>query len=90
MSVAAAIERDLTDLRKRDSALADSGLAASALELARGMDGDNSLTSKSMAGNQLRETMKLLREMAPKARKKDSIDQLAEQRSKRRSAAAED
>lgn len=88
MSVAAAIEKDLAEIRKHDPDLADSGLAASALALAQGMDEGPSLAMRSMAAKELRDTMSVLRELAPKQKREDSIDRLAKQREKRRRSSA--
>ena len=89
MGVVAAVERDIAEIRKRDPALADSTLAATALVLAQELDDfDNSATSKSMIAKELRESMDRLRELAPKQKAKDQIDRVAEQRAKRRGKAA--
>lgn len=87
--VAAAVERDLAELAKRDASLATSTLAMSALRLAREMDStSNSATSKSMCAKTLLDTMDRLLESAPPALEKDGIDALAEQRAKRRARAS--
>lgn len=88
MGVAAAVERDLAALALRDSALAESSLALSALCLAQEMDSDNSATSKSMCGRELRDTLDRLRELAPEVKQKDRVDDLAKRREDRRSTAA--
>jgi hypothetical protein len=76
--VEAAVLRDLEGLRALDPDLADSALAASAIELARGMDNPrNSLTSKAMAQRALRETIDRLLELAPAPETQDRVDQLA-------------
>jgi hypothetical protein len=56
------VERDLDLLGPK---AAESGLAATALALAREMDGPNSLTSKSMAAKALIDTMRELRVLVP-------------------------
>lgn len=84
-TVAAAVERDLNEIAKRDKPLSESALAMSALRLAREMDNSgNSATSKSMCAKSLQEAMRELRDLAPVERKKDNIDQLAAKRAKRR------
>lgn len=87
LSVTAAVKRDLEALAKRDAKLAQSGLAATALALARELDDDNSATSKSMCARALSETLVLLNELAPPEQVLDGIDDLEKARSKRRSAA---
>lgn len=90
LTVAAAVQADLDEIGQRDPALARSGLAASALSLAREMDDKNSATSKSMCARALREALDRLRELAPAERKKDKVDELSTRRKARlaRSAAA--
>jgi hypothetical protein len=86
-TVAAAVERDLADIAKRDKALAESSLAMSALRLAREMDNSgNSATSKSMCARELRDTLDRLRELAPQEVPSDRLDDIARQRAKRRAA----
>jgi hypothetical protein len=58
MSVVKAVKRDIADIRKRDKALGDSALAASALVLAEQLDDpENSATAKSMCARALREAL---------------------------------
>jgi hypothetical protein len=84
-TVAAAVERDLVEIAKRDAGLAESSVAMSALRLAWEMDtSGNSATSKSMCAKALQEAMRELRDLAPAERKKDGIDRLAQQRAARR------
>jgi len=72
-----AVRRDLAQLAKRDPALADSGLAHSAISLAAGMDDlRNSLTSRSMAARALREALDRLIDLAPPPSNADKIDAL--------------
>jgi hypothetical protein len=59
-------------------------IAATALELARGMDSENSLTSKSSAAKAHMEIMGQLRALAPKKRRGDPIENLADKRAERR------
>lgn len=62
-------------------------IAATAIELARGLDDpENSLTSKSAAAKAHMEIMGQLRSLAPQKRRGDSIDGLKDKRAKRRSA----
>jgi len=90
MSVAEAVERDLDAVREASPDLADSALAATALALAAEIDEPkNSATSKSMCAARLNETMATLRELMPPKREADGIDDIAEQRKKRRAVAAE-
>jgi hypothetical protein len=88
-TVAAAVERDLVEIARRDAGLSESALAMSALRLAREMDASaNSATSKSMCAKALQEAMRELRDLAPAERKKDGIDQLAQKRKARRARVA--
>lgn len=62
----AAVERDIERIRELDSALAESALAATALQMAYEMTNPfNSATSKSMCARALLETMEQLRELTP-------------------------
>lgn len=87
MSVVEAVERDLKRIAKQDKVLAESALAATALALAREIDGNNSATSKSMCSRSLNETMDRLWELTPAEKEKDDLDELAKRRASRRSAA---
>lgn len=88
MTTVAAINRDLGDIGKRDKDLAKSGLAASALALAREIDNPkNSATSKAMCAKELRETMDRLRERAPE-QEEDALDDLSRRRAARRRKAS--
>jgi hypothetical protein len=84
----AAVQRDLAAIAERDAELAESGLAQVALTLARGLDSDSSLTSKSMASGQLRDTLAQLREMAPDEKKEDTVDEIGAKRNQRRQRGA--
>jgi hypothetical protein len=75
------------DVAKMPPHIAGSGLAATALEMARGLDGANSLTSKSMAAKAHMEIMNRLRELAPEEEHADSLDELKQRRSKRHAKA---
>jgi DNA-binding IclR family transcriptional regulator len=84
MSVIEAAEREVEAIRKRDAALADSALAASAIALAYEIANPyNSATSKSMCAREMRDTLDRLRELAPEERKADDLDDLAARRAKR-------
>jgi hypothetical protein len=80
-----ATRRDLKGMPKE---LAQSGFAASALELARGMDRDNSLHAKSVAAKAHMELMDHLRELAPPKREADGVDEIAQRRVRRRQGLA--
>lgn len=87
MSVVAAVERDISAIRRVDPILADSALAAAALVLAAELDDqENSATSKSMCARALREAMDRLRELAPAVSEIDRVDELSSRRGKRRAA----
>jgi hypothetical protein len=82
--VEAAVKRDVAAIGKRDSALAKSALAASAVALARELDDPtNSATSKSMCSRSLLETMNRLRELAPAEKENDQLDELNARRAAR-------
>lgn len=91
-SVISAVERDLKELRKRSPALADSAIAATAVQLAYELENPyNSATSKSMCARSLADAMDRLRELAPAEEEKDKLDDLSARRAarrKRRAAAA--
>lgn len=78
--VEAATKRDLAKLPKD---LAESALGASALALARELDGGNSATSKSMCAKAHLELMDRLRELAPPEEEKDALNDIEAQRAKR-------
>lgn len=84
MTVEESTQRDLDAIAKRDEALAESAIAASALAMARELDNaSNSATSKAMCAKALREAMDRLRELAPEVEKSDDLDELSRRRSKR-------
>lgn len=84
-SVIEAAERDVEAVRERDSALADSALAAAAVALAREIEHPyNSATSKSMCAREMRDTLDRLRELAPPRRERDGIDAIADELAARR------
>lgn len=89
LKVTDAVKRDLAQIAKRDKALARSGLAASALALAKALDEPkNSATSKSMCARSLKETLDRLRELAPPAKERDNVDDLSARRAARRAKSA--
>lgn len=76
-SVAAAVKRDLAAIGKREKPLASSGLAASALSLARSMDDPKtSPTARAACARALREALDRLREQAPPPVSRDGVDAL--------------
>jgi hypothetical protein len=81
MGLTDAVQRDVERLRGRDPILADSGLAALALEMASLIDERRG--SPSECGKVLKDALAELRELAPAERKKDRIDDLAERRRER-------
>lgn len=85
MSVVEAVQAELDDLPPE---LAKSGLAAAALEIARGLDGSASLAMKSMAAKELRDTLGVLLSKAPPMERNDLVDQLRQKREKKLGRAA--
>jgi hypothetical protein len=83
MTVFAATERDLDEIRKSSPEVANSALAAAALALAGEIDGDNSATSKSMCAGVLAKLMEGLREQAPKEVTASGLDELTKRRDER-------
>lgn len=84
MSVVEAVRRDLAAIAERDAGLAECGLAASALALARELDsGENSATSKAACARALAEALDRLRELVPVAPESDALDELAKARARR-------
>jgi hypothetical protein len=79
------VARDIAAITRRDPDLAEGGLAMAALQLAKELDDPgNSATSKSMCGKTLADTLATLRSLAPPEAKRDSIDDLAAARARRR------
>lgn len=77
--VADAVRAELEQLKADGSAL-----GASALMLAESIDDvENSLTSRSMAARELRETLDRVRLLASARREPDKLDDLAERRRRR-------
>jgi hypothetical protein len=64
-------------------------MAAVALDLAKAIDGVDAPTAKAVAARELRSIMADLRKLAPVGEKGDTVDDIAEQREKRRAAARE-
>ena len=80
-SAEAATRTELARLAEKDAALAESVLAASALELARQLDSTrNSATSKAMCARELRETMNRLAELAPVETEGNPLDEIRARR----------
>ena len=86
MSVADKIAQELDALHADDTS---PGMAAVALDLAKAIDSTNVPGAKAAAAHQLRSIMADLRRQAPVEVKGDSVDDIAEQRAKRRAAARE-
>jgi len=86
MSVADKIAGELEDLHADETS---PGMAAVALDLAKAMDGSDAPTAKAVAARELRSVMADLRKLAPVGEKGDTVDDIAEQREKRRAAARE-
>lgn len=78
-TVTAGVERDLEAL---PGALGSWGLAMTALELARQMDGDGSAAAKAACGRALAKVLGELREMSPGVQS-DAFDALAQRRAAR-------
>lgn len=83
LTVTGGIVRDLEDIASRSPELSRSGLAMTALALAREMDSESSATSKSMCATALVNVMDRLRELAPPDEKRDGLDDLASRRAAR-------
>ncbi|MEU1559504.1 hypothetical protein ABZ504_03160 [Streptomyces mirabilis] len=86
MSVADEIDSELSDLHAHDTS---SGMAAVALDLAKAMDASDAPTAKAVAARELRSIMSDLRKLAPVGEMGDTVDDIAQQREKRRAAARE-
>lgn len=84
MSVADKITHELEDLHADETS---PGMAAVALDLAKAIDGSDAPTAKAVAARELRSIMSDLRRLAPVGEKGDTVDDIAEQREKRRAAA---
>jgi hypothetical protein len=85
--VEVAVKGDIARFAAADPALAKSGLAASAIALAREIDDpNNSATSKSMCAGKLLDALDRLRELAPPAREETELERRRRERSERRAA----
>jgi hypothetical protein len=84
MSVADKIAEELEDLHANETS---PGMAAVALDLAKGIDATDVPGVKAKAAHELRSIMADLRRLAPVESKGDAVDDIAEQRKKRRAAA---
>jgi CRP-like cAMP-binding protein len=80
LTVEQAVTANLERIAERDERLAQSPLAAMALELARQLDADRSATSKALVSKELRELLASLEVLAPAEKPKDGIDDLNERR----------
>ncbi|WP_202551657.1 hypothetical protein [Streptomyces sp. SID8352] len=86
MSVADKIAAELDALHADETS---PGMAAVALDLANAIDSTNVPGAKAQAAHQLRAIIADLRRLAPVEAKGDAVDDIAEQRAKRRAAARE-
>jgi hypothetical protein len=86
VSIVDKITHELEDLHADETS---PGMAAVALDLAMAMAGTDAPTAKAVAARELRSIMADLRRLAPVGEKGDTVDDIAEQRKKRRAAAAE-
>jgi len=84
MSVADMIDAELSDLHADETS---PGMAAVARALARSIDDTDALTARAVGADKLRSIMADLRKLAPVETKGDAVDDIAEQRAKRRAAA---
>jgi len=85
-TVADKIAEEIEDLHAEETS---PGMAAVALDLAKAIDSTNVPGAKAAAAHQLRSIMADLRKLAPVEAKGDAVDDIAEQRAKRRAAARE-
>ena len=84
MSVADKIAREIEDLHADETS---PGMAAVAVDLAQAIDSTNVPGAKAQAAHQLRSIMNDLRKLAPAETKGDAVDDVAQQREKRRKQA---
>jgi len=84
MSVADKIDAELDDLHAFETS---PGMAAVALALAKAIDDTDAPTAKAVVADKLRAIIADLRRLAPVGEKGDTVDDIAEQRAKRRAAA---
>lgn len=83
MSVADMIDAELDDLHADDSS---PGMAEVARSLAKAIDDSDAPTAKAVVADKLRSIMADLRKLAPVGEKGDAVDDIGEQREKRRAA----
>ncbi|MGW0169547.1 hypothetical protein ACWDWT_30880 [Streptomyces sp. NPDC003343] len=86
MSVADKIAQELDDLHAHETS---PGMAAAALALAKSIDDTEVPAQKAKAIHELRPVMADLRRLAPVESKGDAVDDIAQQRAKRRAATRE-
>ena len=86
MSVADKITAELDDL---DADATSPGMAEVARSLAKAIDDSDAPTAKAVVADKLRSIMADLRKLAPVGEKGDTVDDIAEQRKKRREEARE-
>ncbi|MFD4557598.1 hypothetical protein ACFWP5_25295 [Streptomyces sp. NPDC058469] len=86
MSVHEMITEELDHLRADQTS---PGMAAVARSLAKAIDDSDAPTAKAVVADKLRPIMADLRRLAPVEMKGDAVDDIAEQREKRRAAARE-
>lgn len=86
MSVADKIATELDDLHADETS---PGMAAVARDLAKAIEDSDAPTAKAVVADKLRSIMADLRKLAPVGEKGDTVDDIAEQRAKRRAAARE-
>lgn len=80
------ITAELEDLHADETS---PGMAAVALDLAKAIVASDAPTAKAVVADKLRSIMADLRRLAPVETKGDAVDDIAEQREKRRAAARE-
>lgn len=80
------IETELDELHAHETS---PGMAAVALDLAKAIVDSDAATAKAVVADKLRSIMADLRKLAPVESKGDAVDDIAEQREKRRAAARE-
>ena len=86
MAVADKIADEIADLHAEETS---PGMAAVALDLAKAIDSTDVPGVKATAAHELRSIMSDLRKLAPVEAKGDAVDDIAQQRAKRRAAARE-
>lgn len=86
MSVVDQISAELEDLHAHETS---PGMAAVALDLAKSLAATDAPTAKAVVADKLRSIMADLHKRAPVESKGDTVDDIAQQRAKRRAAARE-